>query len=98
MDIDDLTVSEYIVEKWNYFQPVYLKRAEQRDGSVKWKITEGKGNAMNTEGNFMVEPFPSSRDQNYLNKTRFETKDEALRVYEQKARPKLNEKETLFKG
>lgn len=97
MNLDDLTVSEFIVEKWDYFQPVYLKRAEQRDGSVKWKITEGRSSVMNKDGDFLVEPIPSSRDQNYLNMTRFEIKEEALRAYKQKARPKLKEQEDLRK-
>lgn len=81
---EDLTISAYEVpeEYWLYGKPVRIKRMKQRDGSVKWKVTDGSRTGFRPDvGGFVSERSPSSRQDETLERARFDTPEEALDVY-----------------
>jgi hypothetical protein len=75
---------------------IYIEKREQKDGSIKWAVISSqcalskedvdkylKGN---TEINnpyycFVYEPRPSSRDDKFIEDTRFDTLDEAYNTF-----------------
>lgn len=48
---------------------------------TKWCVREG-GSCLNDEGEFEYEPNPSSRDDDFLKRTRFDSAEEAYRLAE----------------
>jgi len=79
-----LSVSEYIVpeEYWILDRPVRIKRMEQRNGLIKWKVTNGGEAGFRPDvGGFATESTPSSRKDETLKHARFDTVEEAFLTY-----------------
>jgi hypothetical protein len=75
MEISDLKVNEYKIEG-----NVVIRRALQRDGTSLWKIIKG-GFVLGRDGNWHYESQPSSRTDQHIQNTRWETPYVALRAY-----------------
>lgn len=58
-------------------QGVRIEATKQIDGSTKWAI-RSRGSVMATTGEWECEPQPSSRDDQFMNRCRFNTPAEAL--------------------
>lgn len=56
---------------------VKVQRTRQMNGPDKWSVRLD-GNCLNKRGDWEWEPMPSSRDDEFLNRCRFETLEEAL--------------------
>lgn len=61
---------------------VRIKETLNRDGQSKWKIVS-MGDNLNRQGNWEHEPLPSSRDDEFIARCRFETFDEAVKIAEE---------------
>jgi hypothetical protein len=75
MELSDPTVNEYKIEG-----NVVIRRALQRDGTSLWKIVKD-GFVLGRDGNWHYEPQPSSRTDQHIEKTRWETPYVALCAY-----------------
>lgn len=62
---------------------VRLERCQQRDGSYKWAVRRG-GACMNSDGLFEYEPMPSSRDDEFLMRCRFDSAESAYAAWEKR--------------
>lgn len=83
-DVTNLTINEYQIEGGygpNDRVSITLQRQPQRQGADKWAIYEGKSYALSREGYWEYEPMPSSRDDDYLARCRFDTPQEAYEFY-----------------
>lgn len=49
------------------------------DGQTKWAIRSGERDVLDKEGDWIFEPNPSSRTDEYFAQTRFDTLSEAIR-------------------
>jgi len=58
-----------------YNRPVKIERRDQIDGSIKWVLKMHEW-VLGKDGKFYLEPMPSSRTDDFINNTRFETPDE----------------------
>lgn len=56
---------------------VRIEAAKQMDGRVLWKVRE-HGNVLAKTGEWEWEPMPSGRDDEFLDRCRFDTPQEAL--------------------
>ena len=54
-----------------------IEAATQRDGSTLWKVMH-KNNVLAKDGLWELEPMPSNRDDEFLERCRFKTAQEAL--------------------
>ena len=63
-----------------------IEMASQRNGAVKWVVRNSVG-CLNRDGEFEYEPMPSSRDDDFLARCRFDTPEEAYQVWESAERP-----------
>jgi hypothetical protein len=59
-------------------EEVYVHEAIQRDGTRLWKVQNGLDSVLNADGWFEWEPQPSSRDDDFIARTRFPTFADAL--------------------
>lgn len=57
---------------------ISVRSAQQRDGSVKWKVVDQCGNVLSRDGQWQLEPMPSSRTDEFLRMHRFASAREAL--------------------
>jgi len=48
-----------------------IERCSQRDGSFKWAVRR-PGSCMNSDGEWEFEPMPSSRDDDFMARCRYE--------------------------
>ncbi len=71
-----LEIIEYLVE-FDEEEQYFLKRCMQKDGNYLWKIIGDYGDALDKNGHWQREPFPSNRTDEYLQNTRYKF-DEAL--------------------
>lgn len=76
LTLSDLKVSEYILDEWNDLIDVHLERRMGFHGE-KWAIIE-KGACLSKDGVWEFEPIPSSRDDEFLLRCRFDTAEQAL--------------------
>lgn len=83
INIENLQIRSYIVERDDGVEMVTLDRSPQIDGKDKWAIRKG-GVCLNAEGDWEYEPIPSSRDREFLQRCRFETPFHALSAWEKK--------------
>lgn len=61
----------------------YIERRKQKDDSVKWVITNGGRTCYSKrEDDFIYECQPSSRTNEMIDDTRFDTIDEAFEVFD----------------
>lgn len=51
---------------------IKIEAAKQLDGSTLW-VVRYEGNCLNKEGQWEYEPLPSSRDTEFLARTRYDT-------------------------
>jgi hypothetical protein len=56
---------------------VRIARAKQMDGGVKWAVRR-MGECLNKQGEWEYEPMPSSRDDEFLSRCRFDSVEEAF--------------------
>jgi hypothetical protein len=79
MKLSDLKVSEYILDQW---QDLIDIRLELRIGfhGEKWAIME-KGTCLSKDGVWEYEPIPSSRNDEYLLRCRFDSPEQALEFW-----------------
>ena len=60
----------------NYYnRPVVIECREQLDGSKKW-VLKMQEFVLGKDGKFVFEPIPSSRTDEFIANTRFDTPDE----------------------
>lgn len=64
---------------------VRLEEVEQQGGAARYAIRQG-GNCLGNDGQWELEPQPSSRDAEFLTRCRFETIGQALAAW-QRAQP-----------
>lgn len=69
-------VTQYCLHSEPMRPDVSLQAARQIDGSTLWKIIHGNV-VLNKSGEWEFEPMPSSRDEAYLNRTRWADPHEA---------------------
>lgn len=62
-----------------YADEIKIQRTRQIEGPALWKVMD-KGNCLNKSGEWEWEPMPSSRDDEFLARCRFDTADEAIRA------------------
>lgn len=56
-----------------------IMQAQQRDGSTRWKVSDGIA-VLNIHGDWEFEPSPSTRDDGFLARCRFDSPQAALAV------------------
>lgn len=56
---------------------IHIERAKQVEGPPKWAVRR-MGECLNKQGEWEYEPMPSSRDDEFLARCRFDTAREAL--------------------
>lgn len=80
--VSELVVNEYQIEGGGPRdrRSIVLKRQPQRSGPDKWAINDG-GSCLSREGEWEWEPLPSSRDDDFISRCRFDTPEEALGAY-----------------
>ena len=76
----ELTIDAYLLyENPAWTTSVTLQRMPQRDGSIKWAILKGEGSVcLDKDGDWIIQSQPSSRDDEYFEKTRWLSPEEAL--------------------
>jgi hypothetical protein len=57
---------------------VRIEAAKQIDGRTLWKVRDGFSNVLGKTGEWEWEPMPSSRDDEFLSRCRFDTARQAL--------------------
>ena len=62
-------------------ESITLVRRQQLDGSTKWAVMKRTMWCLSKDAEWEIEPMPSSRDDAYLERCRFDTPDEALAVW-----------------
>lgn len=60
---------------------VRIERATQRDGRHKWAVRRA-GSCLNRDSEFEYEPLPSSRDDEFLARCRFDSAESAYAAWE----------------
>jgi len=76
---DEPIATEYEIAKLDELRRVTVNRMGQIDGSIKWKVSSGS-RCLNCVGEWEYEPMPSSRDDAFLARCRFDTLDKAVRL------------------
>jgi hypothetical protein len=73
-----------LAEISSYELPDKMKivRVEQQDRTYKWAVRTDSGCCLRKTGELEYEPLPSSRNQEFLNRTRFNSPEEAYAVWE----------------
>ena len=61
------------------------QRVPQEDGGDKWKVSTGTGLVLGKDGVNHYEPRPSSRTDEFIELTRWDTVDEAIQFWESHA-------------
>lgn len=59
---------------------VKIERCVQSDGSHKWAVRRG-GSCLSHEGHYEWEPLPSSRDDEFLARCRFDSAESAYSAW-----------------
>lgn len=63
-----------------------IMQAQQRDGSTRWKVSDGIA-VLNIHGEWEFEPSPSTRDDGFLARCRFDSPQSALAVLKRSLAP-----------
>jgi hypothetical protein len=63
-----------------YVRQVTLDRVRQSDGTDKWAIRTSSS-CLNKSGEFVYEPMPSSRSDEFIKDTRFDSEQEAITAW-----------------
>ncbi len=59
-----------------------IERCSQRDQSYKWAIRRN-GSCLNNEGEWEYEPMPSSRDDDFMARCRYDSAESAYATWSQ---------------
>ena len=70
----------------DYLSPICIDRCRQIDGSVKYAVRQS-GACLNRFGEWEYEPIPSSRDDEFFNRCRFERWEDAAVCIETHCKP-----------
>ena len=79
-DIGPQPISAGVVEWWLKYPAeadrnhVYVRRT----GKTSWAITNDSHNCLNRDGEWEYSPLPSNRDDEYLNRCRYKSREEAI--------------------
>ena len=65
-----------------YKRPVKIERRVQPDGVIKWVLKMHEW-VLGKDGNFMIEPSPSNRSDEYIQHTRFDSPEECYSFWTQ---------------
>ena len=83
MQLRNLEVQSYILDQTDPYSIILLIRVPQRHGQTdKWAIRKN-GNCLNKDAEWEYEPQPSSRDDAFLERCRFESSSHALHIWMQ---------------
>lgn len=84
-----LKVQSYIIYEADFMDPldqsshrITLERRQQRTGEDKWGVFKNNSVLSKKDGVFIYEGFPSSRTEEDLENTRFNTVEEAVLFWE----------------
>ena len=77
--MENLKVSVYELDFWEGTIDVRLERVQQIDGSDLWAIRE-KGCCLNKQGEWEIEPIPSSRTSAFYKRCRWKSAEAALKT------------------
>ena len=66
---------------------VYIEERRQRDGAQLWVIANQWRDVFNRDGEWEWEPQPSSREDDFIARTRYASPTEALAVFNSFRRP-----------
>lgn len=72
-----IVMPAYTIQYGPVVNGITVERARQRDGSVKWSIRSGS-NCLDKEGDWVIEPLPSNRDDKWSSMHRWDTFDAAM--------------------
>lgn len=74
-----LRINEYQLQggSWPQVADVVLRRMPQREGPDKWAILDHKF-CLDKDGDWVIQPLPSSRDDEFMQRCRFDSAEEAL--------------------
>lgn len=75
---EGFTLQEYLKLTHGSTKRVSIQRRNQRDGSVKWVISNGSGVASKECKSFVYDSMPSNRTDEHIDDTRFSSIEEAL--------------------
>lgn len=75
---DGLTWQDYHKLTNGQTKRVTIQRRNQRDGSVKWVVTNGSGVASKECKGFVYDSMPSNRTDEHIADTRFSSIEEAI--------------------
>lgn len=78
--INDLQVASYQIDSWEDLIDVTLERCRQRTGPDRWAIRE-KGCCLGKDGMWILEPIPSSRDDDFFSVYRWASAESALEFW-----------------
>lgn len=76
----DAAATEYVIDDTDQFNSITIRRQKQRDASIKWAVCDG-GLVLTKDLEWIWQPRPSSRDEAFLEKARFSSREEALKAY-----------------
>lgn len=66
-----------LATEFSFDNDVTISARRQRDGSLSWSVVR-MGFTLNTDDEWEWEPSPSSRNEDYLRRNRYKTKEDAL--------------------
>lgn len=70
----------------DYGLPIMIDRCRQMDGSIKYAVRQS-GACLNRSGEWEYEPIPSSRDDEFLARCRFDTWEDAAKAIVKYCKP-----------
>lgn len=71
----------------DYGLPIMIDRMRQMDGSIKYAVRQS-GACLSRSGEWEYEPIPSSRDDEFFARCRFETWEDAAKAIIKYCKPK----------
>jgi len=79
MKIEELPIWSYLLDA---DRQIYIERRTLPGERESWAVKDGNY-CLNKDGEWEYEPMPSSRDEGFLKRCRFESAEEALSFCEQ---------------
>lgn len=62
-----------------------IEEARQSDGSILWAVRRAGTSCLATDGHWEFEPMPSSRDDDFIQRTRYTSPEAALEAWQRRA-------------
>jgi len=72
-----VVIDAYAIPVEDYRTEIKIQRMRQIEGPALWKVARN-GDCLNKSGEWEYEPMPSSRDDEFLARCRFDTAEEAI--------------------